>query len=88
VDGKLTFENLASGNDTGKGQYSVRWTSWDRDGHAIALPAAAGFAVPAFAGDTHYLAATIRPAEVGNDDPVTVYLRQGRTGPEVVGIER
>ena len=88
VDGKLTFENLASGNDIGKGQYSVRWTSWDRDGHAIALPAAAGFAVPAFAGDTHYLAATIRPAEVGNDDPVTVYLRQGRTGTEVVGIER
>ena len=88
VDGNLTFDDLSHGQGMGKGDYSVRWTSWDRNGHATALAAAAGMRVPPFRADTQYLAATIRPAAVVNDDPVTVYLRQGRAGPEVVGVER
>jgi len=88
VDGKLTYEDLGAGQEIGNGRYSVRWTSWDRNGHATVLPDTTGTQVPEFGADTQYLAATIQPAGAGNDDPVTVYLRRGQTIPEVAGIDR
>ena len=85
VDGQLTFEDLGAraGLESSR-EYSVRWASWDRNGHATQLPDATGLQVPAFRGDTQYLAVMI----ADNDDPVTVYVRQGRRGSEVVGVDR
>jgi hypothetical protein len=86
ADGKLTYEDLTGGRSEQK--YSVNWSGWDASGHTIALPATTGMEAPRFNGDTQLLVATIKPAEIGNDDPVIVYLLQRRTGLEVVGITR
>ena len=90
VDGKLTFEDLSARLGDGKGrEYSIRWASWDGNGQATPLPDATGSQVPAFRSDTQYLVATIQlAANEPGDDRVTVYLRRGRSGPEVVGIDR
>jgi hypothetical protein len=91
ADGKLTFHGLQAGSGTESGgEYSVRWASCDRNGQITPLPHAAGMQIPVFPGGTEYLAATIKPAgsEAENDDPLTVYLRHGKTGLEVVGIDR
>jgi hypothetical protein len=90
ADGKLAFEDLSAGKSGTAHEYSVRWSSWDRNGRATALPDAMGRQLPTFRSDTQYLVATIKIGgnEPEGDDPVTVYLRQGRAGPEVVGIER
>lgn len=90
VDGNLTFEDLgAVGADRKRREYSIRWASQDGRGRVTALPDASGSRVPAFHGDAQYLAATIRPAaNESGDDQVMVYIRRGRTGPEVVGIDR
>jgi hypothetical protein len=85
LDGQLSFEDLGAWRDAGTGrQYSVRWVSWDLARHATQLPEAIGMQVLAFRADTQYLSATI----TDKDDPVTVYVRRGRTGPEVLGIDR
>jgi hypothetical protein len=88
VDGKLTFEDLGAKRGGGSGQYSVRWTSWDGDGRATPLSEASDTQVPSFRSDTRYLAATFKPAGGAGDDPVTVYLRRGDAGLQVVGIDR
>ena len=87
VDGKLAFDDLQASRDSGsRGEYSVQWASWDRTGQSTPLSGESGMQVPAFPSGTEYLAGTITLA--GNDDPVTVYVRRGKTGPEVVGIDR
>jgi hypothetical protein len=90
ADGRLTFEDLAANRIGSEREYSVRWASWDRNGHATPLPEKIGWQVPGFRSDTQYLAATItyREKDARVDDPVTVYVRRGRSGPEVVGIDR
>ena len=90
VDGRLTFEDLGARAGVSNGrEYSVRWASWDGDGRSAPLAYATGSRVPAFRDDTQYLAATIQPAaNKPGDDPVTVYIRRGKNGPEVVGIDR
>ena len=90
VDGKLMFEDLGARLGAGKARdYSIRWASWDGNGQATPLPDATGSQVPDFCSDTQYLAATIQPAaNQPGDDQVTVYLRPGQSGPEVVGIDR
>jgi hypothetical protein len=85
VNGELTFEDLgAGGRSESRREYSVRWASWDRGGHTTQLADAGGMQVPAFRSDSQYLSATI----TDRNDPVTVYVRQGQKGPEVVGIDR
>ena len=91
VDGKLTFEDLNNGHRDGEPrQYTVRWATWDGNGHTEQLPDATGSDIPEFRnGDTKYLAATV--ACEGTDrceKPVTVYLRRCNAGLEVVGIDR
>jgi len=91
VEGKLAFDDLQAGRGAGsEREYSVRWASCDRNGGSTPLSAAVGMRVPAFPSGAVYLAATIKLAggEAGNDDPVTVYLRRGKTGPEVAGADR
>lgn len=90
VNGKLAFEDVSGDKSEAGHEYAVRWASWDRNGRATALPDAIGRQIPAFRSDTQYLAAAIKVGgnEPQGDDPVTVYLRQGRTGPEVIGIDR
>lgn len=90
VDGELTFEDLGTvGGDVKRRDYSIRWTSHDGGGVVTALPDANGRRVPAFPGSAQYMAATIRStANKPVDDPVVVYIRRGRTGPEVVGVDR
>lgn len=90
VDGKLTFDDLAANSVGSEREYSVRWASWDRNGHPTLLRDAMGGRVPAFRNDTQYLAVTVtyRDKNTGEDDPLTVYVRHGRSGPEVVGIDR
>lgn len=89
VNGKLTFEDLgARAGVAGGREYSLRWASWDGNGRPTRL-ADEGRQLPAFPRDSQYLTATISLAGTdAGDDPVTVYIRPGRTGPEVVGIDR
>ena len=89
--GKLQYQDPGANLGIGKGrEYSVSWASWDSAGRASAIADATGWQVPAFRGDTWYLAATIKPAGNGSpqDDPVVVYLRRGQQGLEVVGVDR
>ncbi len=91
VNGRLTFEDLGAGGGAGTGrEYTVRWASCDDSGRATPPSDANGSDIPAFRSDTRYLAATIKLTtnEPEGDDTVTVYLRRGETGPEVVGIDR
>jgi hypothetical protein len=91
VDGSLVFEDVSAHSELEKGrEYPVRWASWDRNGHVTPLADAGGTRVPVFRNDTQYLAATIRctGAEARCKNAVTVYLRRGQTGPEVVGVDR
>lgn len=91
LDGNLTFEDLSARSDSGaRPEYAVEWTSWDRNGRPTVLAGAIGTDVPNFTPDTLHLSATLRRAagEPAADDPVTVYLRAGKAGPEVVGVER
>lgn len=96
TDGKLAYEDAGAGLGIGKGrEYSVSWTSLDSNGKASEIANATGWQVPAFRGDTKYLAATIKPAGKGSaeDDPVVVYLRRStapanRGGLEVAGVDR
>lgn len=89
-DGKLVFEDLASARGIGTTrEYTVRWASWDKNGGTAALPDT-GAQVPAFGGDTKYLAATVActGGDAGCGNPPTVYVRQCEKGLEVVGIDR
>jgi hypothetical protein len=91
IDGRLTFEDVSARGEIANGhEYPVRWASWDRNGQVTPLADARGTSVSAFQGETQYLAATIScaEAEAGCKNPITVYLRRGKTGPEVVGIDR
>ena len=91
MDGRLTFEDLSAPNELAEGrEYPVRWASWDRTGRVTPLTDAAGTRVPVFRADTQYLAATIicTGADARCKNPITVYLRRGQTGPEVVGVDR
>lgn len=91
VDGSLTFEDLSARSELAKGrEYPVRWASWDRNGRVTLLADAGGPRVPAFRDDTQYLAASISctEAEARCKNPVTVYLRRGQSGPQVVGVDR
>jgi hypothetical protein len=91
MDDRLVFEDLSARGELAKGrEYPVRWASCDRDGRATPLTAEAGARVPLFRGDTQYLAATIgcKELEARCKNSVTVYLRRGQTGPEVVGVDR
>jgi len=91
VDGRLTFSDLSARNESAKGgEYAVRWASWDRDGRVTPVTDAAGTRVPVFRADTQYLAATIVSEEAAArcKNSLTVYLRRGQTGPEVVGVDR
>jgi len=89
-DGKLVFEDLGAARGIGKGrEYTVRWARWDKSGGTAALPDS-GAQVPAFGGDTKYLAATVACA--GGDavcgNPLTVYVRRSEKGLEAVGVDR
>ena len=43
VDGKLTFEDLSKGHRDGEPrQYTVRWATWDGNGHTAPLTNATG----------------------------------------------
>jgi len=90
VDGQLTFEDLGALRGYGQDrEYSIHWESHDGSGRAIPIQNAAGARVPAFRDDAQYLTATIEPApNQPGCTPVTVYVRRGRTGAEVVGIDR
>jgi hypothetical protein len=91
VDGRLAFEDLSAPAGTAKGrEYPVKWASWDRSNRATPLTGGEGMRVPAFRDDTQYLAGTVRCTEneARCKNPITVYLRRGQTGPEVVGIDR
>jgi hypothetical protein len=91
MDGSLTFEDVSARSELAKGrEYPVRWASWDRNGHVTPLADAGGRRVPGFRDDTQYLAATIgcTEAEARCKNSITVYLRHGQTGPEVVGVDR
>ena len=90
LGGQLTFADLGARRDIGnRSEYSVRWASCDGSGHATPLLDADVTQVPPFRSDTQFLAATIKfAASEPEDHPVTVYLRRGQTGPEVVGIDR
>jgi len=90
ADGKLVFEDLGAGRGREKArEYTVRWASWDKNGATATLPDT-GTRVPAFRGDTKYLAATVACAseDAGCGKPPTVYVRQCEKGLEVVGIDR
>ena len=90
ADGKLTFEDLGghSGVETPR-EYSIRWARSDHNGNITPIPQATGRQIPEFRTDTQYMLATIEPGKKSpSDDPVTVYLRRGQTGLEVVGIDR
>jgi hypothetical protein len=91
VDGKLTFEDLGAKYDFAKGrEYSVRWAASDETGRLTPLPGATGREVPALQSSSSYVAATIECAGAGTAcrRAITVYLRAGQTGLEVVGIDR
>jgi hypothetical protein len=91
VDGKLTYQDPGAGLGIGnRREYALSWASWDSKGRATAITDARGWQVPAFRGDTLYLAATIMPAGGGSaqGNPLIVYLRRGRAGLEVVGVDR
>jgi hypothetical protein len=91
ADGQLAFEDLGARYDTGNArEYSITWEGLDGDDRATLIPETTGSRLPAFRGDTRYLAATIKPLATRRegDHPVTVYLRQEQAGPEVVGIDR
>ena len=88
-DGKLVFEDLAAARGIGTTrEYTVRWASWDNGGTA-ALPDT-GAQVPTFGGETKYLAATVASTsgDSGCGNPLTVYVRHGEKGLEVVGVDR
>lgn len=89
-DGKLVFEDVGAVRDTGKSpEYTVRWASLHKNGSTAAMPDT-GAKVPAFGGETKYLAATIActSADAACGNPITVYVRQCQRGLEVVGIDR
>ena len=90
VDGKLKFEDLGESRGNRKArQYAVRWAVCDGNGRATPLLNATGTQVPAFGRTTAYLAATVECAGAGVcGKPITVYVRQGQMGLEVVGIDR
>jgi hypothetical protein len=89
VDGRLTFEDLAAAGESGKQRgFLIRWAGLDAKGHATPLPEDAGPRVPSFRGGAQYLAATIAYADKSQSSPLTVYVRQGKAGLEVVGIDR
>jgi hypothetical protein len=90
TDGELVFEDLGARYRSREArEYAISWDSLDADGRATPTPEAKGSRLPDFRGDIHYLAATIKPAGgPEGDHPVTVYVRQGQAGPEVVGIDR
>lgn len=92
ADGKLVFDDRSAKNETGTSRsYKVQWSAYDND-HDVLTPwsDAIGSTIPAAAGPTEYLAATIRCADAAQScpDPVTVYLRRAGEGFDVVGIER
>ena len=88
--GELTFEDLAANLTGHERECSVRWASWDRNGNVTPFPQETGTHFPGFRSGTLYLVATISCGgkDAGADAPVMVYVRQGKTGPEVVGIDR
>jgi len=92
ANGKLGFDDLsryAVGMQLG---YEITWASYDNNhGVSTKLPDAAGRKLPQVDDATEYLAATIADASEADTNcpnPVTVYLRRGVSGFEVVGIDR
>ncbi len=90
VNGELTFADLGAAIGRGAvGEYVVRWAAWDRNGKGAPLPHARGWRVPDLSGDTEYLVATIsNVSENTTAHPLSVYVRRGRIGPEVVAVDR
>jgi hypothetical protein len=91
VAGRLLFEDLSASRGVGTPlEYSLSWGSGDRAGRVAPLPEAVDERIPPLRDDTEYLLATIRIAGAGprSDHPVSVYLRRGQTGLEVVGVDR
>jgi hypothetical protein len=91
VDGKLTFEDVRNSRSKGLPRhYTVRWATWDDDGRTEQLPNATGPEIPdARNSDESYLTATVECADAGVcEKPVTLYLRRGETGLEVVRVDR
>ncbi|MEO8593249.1 MAG: hypothetical protein ABI759_08005 [Candidatus Solibacter sp.] len=89
-DGRLEFQDLAMVHGIGKArEYNVTWARWNKNGVTAVLPDT-GATVPAFGGETAYLAATIACSSTDAvcGSPVTVYLRHCEKGVEVVGIDR
>jgi hypothetical protein len=86
MDGELTYEDLS----TDRREYTVRWATWDGNGHTEQVPDATGSKIPGVRNsDADYLTATVACAGTGVcEKPVTVYLRRGETGLEVVGVDR
>jgi hypothetical protein len=90
VDGKLHFEDLGQSRGLGKArEYVVHWSTYDDGGGFRPLPQI-GTPIPEFGRDNKYLAAAIDCAGGDATGPkaLFVYFRRGRTGPEVVGIDR
>lgn len=93
-NGTLAFDDLAvrHGVADGPARYSARWFSLENaDGTLTSLDAADSFVLPAAVrrtSDDSYFAVRIESDRRPPGMYVLVYLRAGRTGPEVVGIER
>ena len=98
-DGALRFRNLGEEARVGRAEgYDVEWSEFDNAGGRhlplgapVLVAATAPVSVPVPDHASQYLAARIRARSTGSPAwtrPVTVYLRRGGAGWEVVGIER
>ena len=91
ADGRLVFADLgATYGLTSAPQYTLEWSRFDNEAEMkTPIPGETSFAVPALARESsagEYFAADIHGAEPGKS--ITVFLRQGPAGLEVVGIDR
>ena len=90
-DGRLVFDDLAAKHGlAAASEYSIQWSRFDNDSQTNSvIPGATAFALPPAAleaGSGMYFA-----AEVRGDNPnraVTVYIRNGASGMQVVGVDR